>query len=379
MKKKSFFSSVAIIIGTAVGAGIFALPYAVSKSGVGIGLFYLLFLGFISIVLVLAYGEVVLRTPERLQIIGYTKKYLGDRWRIVAMLSFLIGLTGALIAYTIAVGSFVESLIGIQGGWEAFDYSLVYFGIIALVILAGLGMVVQIERIMVVFLMLVVGVIIVFGMPKINIENLTTFDPLYMFLPYGVILFAISAASAIPDAVDALREKASLFKAIKIGMIVPLIIYMLFSIVVVGITGSATDEGAIPGLQSHLGQWVITIGTLFGIASMTTSFLAMGLVLREIYHYDFKFPKLLAWLVAMLPPLIIFLFKLTTFVTIISLVGGIMGGFDGIIILLLWRKAREVGQRKPERQISIPTWFQVIMLVVFIGGILYELYFHLIV
>ena len=379
MKSKSIFSSIAIIIGTAVGAGIFALPYAISKSGVGIGIFYLLFLGIISIILVLAYGEVVLRTPERLQIIGYTKKYLGDRWRVIAMLSFLIGITGALIAYTIVVGEFIETIAGTFGNWDAFEYGLVYFAVVALVILAGLGMVVSLERIMVVFLIAVVGIIIILGVPQINAENLTTFNPLYMFLPYGVILFAISSASVIPDACEALKEKKHLFRAIKIGMVIPLIIYALFSIVIVGITGTATHEGAIPGLQSYLGQWVIYIGTLFGIISMTTSFLALGLVVREIYQLDFRMPKIIAWLMAMLPPLIIYIFHLTTFISIISLVGGVMGGFNGIIIILLWRKARKIGKRQPENKISIPIWLQVVMIAVFITGIFYELYFQFIV
>ncbi|MDP3965168.1 MAG: aromatic amino acid transport family protein [bacterium] len=373
MASKNIFSAVSIIIGTAVGAGIFALPYAFAKSGVGVGLAYLIALGVVTLVITLAYGEVTLRTTERLQVVGYTKKYLGSRWRIVALISFLFGITGALIAYPIAVGEFIETLFGQGMPGGAFEYGLLYFLIAAAIVFAGLGMVVYFERIMVVALVAVVLLVIGFGIPHVDPQNWTGFSPVYMFLPYGVILFALSAASAVPDAMDALADKRKLKRAIIIGMAVPLIIYGLFSLVLVGITGTATHEGAIPGLVSIVHPWIVIGAIIFGIFSMTTSFLALGLVIREIYQFDFRLSKGWAWLAAMVPPFLIYFFQLSSFVEIISLVGGVMGGFDGIIILLLWRKAREKGNRQPEFTLTIPRWAQVLMFSVFILGIVYQL------
>ena len=60
MKLKSrLFSSIAILIGTIIGAGIFGIPYAISKVGFGIGVIYLLVLGAVILVVTLAFGEVV--------------------------------------------------------------------------------------------------------------------------------------------------------------------------------------------------------------------------------------------------------------------------------------------------------------------------------
>ncbi|MBU0706782.1 hypothetical protein KKG41_00210 [Patescibacteria group bacterium] len=377
MINKQYINSISIIVGTAVGAGIFALPYAMAKAGVGISLFYLVVLGLVSIVLVLAYGEVILRTNDHLQIIGYTKKYLGNNWRVIALVSFIAGITGALIAYTIQVGEFLETLLGPMLGGSASTYSLVYFIIVSLIVLAGLGMIVQFEKYMVALLILVVCTILFSGFPKIEWVNLTTFNAYYLFLPYGVILFAISAASAIPDAKVALKKNKKLFSVIKYGMIVPLIIYILFSVAVVGISGAGTHEGAIPGLTPYLGNWVVLLGILFGIIAMTTSFLTLGLVIREIYQLDFKIPRFYAWLMAMIPPFLVVVLHLASFVSTISLVGGVMGGFDGIIVLLMWRKARNMGDRQPECKINIPFWIQVFMLLVFSIGIVYELYYHI--
>ncbi|MDD5342726.1 MAG: aromatic amino acid transport family protein [Patescibacteria group bacterium] len=377
MKDKKTFNSIAIIVGTAIGAGIFGLPYAISKAGYLVGLFYLIGLGIVSVILLMAYGEVVLRTREKYQIIGYTKHYLGNNWRMVGVVSFLFGITGALIAYTIGVGEFLYSLIGQYFGGSAYAYSLIYFIVVSLIVLAGLGMVLKFEGYLILALIIIVGLIIVAGLPKLSLDNLLVFNPKFLFLPYGVVLFALSAASAIPDATHELADKKKLYRVVKIGMIVPLIIYILFSTVIVGVCGASTHEGAILGLKPYIGNWILTIGALFGVLTMTTSFLALGLVIKDIYRIDFRLPKFWAWLIAMTPPLLIFLFKLTNFVSVISLVGGVMGGFDGIIILLMWRKARKFGNRKPECQINIAQWFQYFMILIFSAGIIYEIYYQI--
>lgn len=377
MKDKSFYRATSIIIGTAIGAGIFALPYAFMKAGYFAGVFYLLFFGLVTVVLLKAYGEVVLRTNERMQIIGYVKKYLGQKAGVVSIISFLFGLTGALIAYTIQVGRFLNILLPGSLGGNGFIYGLFFFGCVAFVILFGLRLVARFEQFLVGFLLLLVSVILVAGAPRVAPENLVTFDATMLFLPYGVVLFALSAASAIPDATRALPDRRHLFKSIHTAMAVPLIVYLLFTLVVVGVSGTATDEGAIPGLADYLGQGIVYLGAFLGTLTMTSAFLCLGLVLKEIYQYDFKLRPFFAWLAALTPPLVVYLFHLGSFVAIISLVGGIMGGFDGILILLMWRKARLAGEREPECQISIPGWFQKVMILIFGIGIIYEIYFNL--
>ncbi|MFA5107438.1 MAG: aromatic amino acid transport family protein [Patescibacteria group bacterium] len=376
MKDKSLYRSIAIVIGTAIGAGIFALPYAFMKAGYFTGIFYLIALGIISLVLLKAYGEVVLRTNERSQIIGYVQRYLGPWGRGISLISFLFGITGALIAYTIQIGRFLEILIGDRLGGNAFIYGLCFYGIASLIILIGLRLVARFEQYLVTLLILLVGFIILVGLPKVNVSNLFTLDATNLFLPYGVVLFALSAASAIPDSIDALPDRKKLSKVLTIGLLVPLIVYTLFTLVVVGISGGFTDEAAIPGLTPMLGQGIVAVGALLGIMTMTTAFLSLGLVIREIYQFDLKFPKFLAWLAGLTPPLVVYLFHLTSFISIISLVGGIMGGFDGILIILMWRKAKKYGNRQPECTIDIPNWLQGVMILIFALGIVYELYFN---
>lgn len=375
-KNKSYFGAISIIIGTAVGAGIFALPYAFAKAGYLVGAVYLVVLGSVSIILIRAYTEVVLRTPKRHQIVGYVRAYLGKRARVISLISFVIGITGALVAYTIQVGQFLLVVLGPSFGGAASTYSYVFVGVMALVIFFGLGLIGRIEKYLVIVLLIIVGVIAVKGIGQIHTEQLMTFNPLYVFLPYGVALFALSAASAIPDAVDEIDNKRKLGRAITWGIAIPVIIYIIFTLIVVGVCGSATSEGAMNGLAPYLGEGIVLVGSLLGVMTMSLAFMNLGMVLKEIYHFDLGLPNTAAWLAAILPPLAVFALKLTSFVSTIAFVGGVMCGVDAIMILLMWQRARHMGKRKPECVINIPHAVQFVIMVIFGAGIAYELYYQ---
>lgn len=377
VQSKSFFAATALITGTALGAGIFGLPYAFAQSGYWIGVAYLALFGVVSIILIKAYAEVVLRTPERSQIIGYAKRYLGNRGRIVALASFLFGITGALIAYTLQVGRFLETVFRPYVGGSAFWYGLGFFAVGSLIVLIGLRAVAKFEKYLLILLGAVALVIIGSGTHELDWSNLSVVHPENFFWPYGVVLFALSAASAIPDAVDELQEKKKIFRAITIGMLIPLALYFLFTLIVVGVTGAATTQDAITGLTQPLGGGIVVAGSILGIMTMSTAFLSLGLVIKEIYNYDLGLPMGWAWLVAFLPPLVVYLFQLTSFIQIVALVGGVMGGFDGILILMMWRKAKKLGRRKPERVLHLPRPIQYAMMAMFGLGIVYEVYFQI--
>ncbi|MEK7158629.1 MAG: aromatic amino acid transport family protein, partial [Patescibacteria group bacterium] len=158
--RSPFLGAVAMFVGTAIGAGIFAIPYTFSRAGVVLGITYAVILGFIVLITSLAYGEIILRTQDAHQLTGYVERYLGRRARWIATAALVFGIYGALIAYTIQVGNFLHLLLGSTLGGSAIIYSLAFLGICGIALFVGLGMVVSIEKVMTVFLVLVVALII---------------------------------------------------------------------------------------------------------------------------------------------------------------------------------------------------------------------------
>src|SRR3990167_7793145 len=104
LKNKNFLYSVAVLIGTMVGVGVFGIPFAFSKAGFWVGFLFLIFIGFITFLLNLMYGEVVLRTHDSHQITGYTEKYLGTWFKIAIFFSVSLALYSALLVYIIIAG-----------------------------------------------------------------------------------------------------------------------------------------------------------------------------------------------------------------------------------------------------------------------------------
>ena len=89
-KNKNFYLAATTLIGTIIGAGIFGIPYVVYQSGIILGVVYLLVLGFITILIHLLYGEIVLRTEAKHRLVGYAEKYLGQGAKSFLTLSLII-------------------------------------------------------------------------------------------------------------------------------------------------------------------------------------------------------------------------------------------------------------------------------------------------
>ena len=116
---------------------------------------------------------------------------------------------------------------------------------------------------------------------------------------------------------------------------------------------------------------------LLGVLStMFTSFLTLGLALKEVYHYDYKINLHYSWALTCLIPLIVFFIGHTGFVQILGISGSFAGGVAGILFALMFWKAKKLGNRKPEYSLGNQKFVGYLIMVVFTLGIIYQL-FHL--
>jgi len=374
--KNKLFGAVSMLIGTVVGAGIFGIPYVVSRVGFATGFFYLLILGVVIFITTLCYAEVILRTREEHQMAGYAKRYLGKWGQRMISFSLVFGIYGALLAYMVGVGDFLRALLYDFLGGTPFLYTALFFILASIAVFFGLKIVIKIEKVMVVVLIMAAILIFIFGLPYVKMENLAGFDKMNLFLPYGVILFAFTGATALVDAKKTLLgEEKKLKKSILIAYIIVFVIYLAFSLVVCGISGKDTSPEAIIGLNSVLGDKIVVIGAILGILTMTTSFLALGLVLKEIFMCDYKFGRVLSWVYACFVPFIIFLLGLADFIKIIGMVGAITGGLQGILILMMYLKAKSKGNMEPIFSMKVPKFIIYLLCIMYGLGIIYEIYY----
>ncbi len=362
---KKFIYALSILSGTIIGVGFFSLPYITTKVGIAVMLGYFIILGFLVILIHCLFGEVALKTPDFLRLPGYAKIYLGEWGRKIALISTIFGLLGAILAYLIVGGDFLFNLVSPILGGNNLLYTLIYFLVGAGLIFFGIKAISKIEFWSVILFFVILITIFLKGFPIIKIENLSikTGGIGDLFLPYGPILFSLWGATLIPEVEEMLgKNKQLLKKIIPISILIPIFIYLFFIYLILGITGPQTTESALTGLRNILDNKIVSLALLFGILTTFTSFIALGLTLKKVFWYDLKIEKNLAWAITCFIPLILFLIGIKSFISVISLLGGVMLGIDGILILLMYQKI------KPEKKLFIYP-----LIFVFLTGIVYQI------
>jgi len=364
--------AIATLSGTIIGVGFFALPYIALKVGFWVIIGYFFILGSIVILLHLLFAEVALKTPDFLRLPGYAKIYLGNWGKNIASFSTIFGFFGIILAYLIVGGKFLANLFSpFFGGSENF-YTFLYFVLGAVFIYFGIKAIAKVELFGLILFFLILAAIFFRGKHLINIENLFLGNPksgVLFFLPYGPILFSLWGADLIPEIEEMLgKQKSLLKKIISLAILISIITYLIFIFLVLGISGNQTSQEAITGLENFLGRNLINLALLFGILTTFTSFLTLGLTLRNTLYYDLKIEKKTSWLITCFIPLFFFFIGLKNFIEVISLVGAVFLAVNGILIILMYQVVKKI------RPFSLSFFSSSFLILIFILGILYEVF-----
>ncbi len=373
--RKNFLFALSILIGTIVGAGIFGIPYVIEKSGIIPGFFYFLILGGVVLLIHLFFGEIVLRTKENCRLVGFSQKYLGNWGKKLITASVIIGVTGALLAYLILGGEFLKILLSPILDLSSSQFTLFFWLILTYFVFRGIKLIAPAEFFTNFLFFLIIVIILGFCFPKFDLASISTFNLPNLFLPFGVILFSLIGWSAIPEIGDFLKEKEGkrkIKKIIVLATIIVIVLYLLFALAVIGVAGKNVSPDTLSGLMPFLGQKIIFLGALAGLITLADSFLVLGLYLRNTFIYDLKFSKNLATLVSCGSPLILFIAGLRNFITTIGFVGTIIGVIEGIIIILIFKKAKILGDREPEYSLNIPLILLYFLMLILILGAIFQ-------
>ena len=365
------FAGIATMTGMIIGAGFLGMPYVIAQSGFLIGLIQIILIGFIILVMKLYLGEVLLRTEKTHQLPGLAKIYLGKTGGKIMFYSMLLGIYLSSTAYLLSQGESLSYLF--FGNYNySLHFALGFWTLISYFVYQGIRALKKGETIGLILVLTIIFLILILFSGKIQTNNLLTYHTQKAFLPVGVIMFAFLGFSAIPEALRVLRRKEQLMKkAIIIAATNPIILYALFTLVVIGVNGTSTPEIATIALGKPF--------ILLGILTIFTAYFGLTMALRDIYRFDLGYKKSKAWFLACFIPLILYLnvhfFKLAGFIEIIGFTGAIFGTINGVMVLLMVRKARKTGKRKPEYTLKLPPWIIWTLITTLILGLGFQLLF----
>lgn len=333
----SVADAIFMITGMTIGAGILGIPYVVAQVGLQIGLAYILVLGAIMLALNLILGEIAIRANEPLQIAGLAGKYLGNWARYFLNILIIFGSGGALLAYIIGEGHALSALFG---GNPAV-WSVVFWSLASIIVWRGLQTVKSVEKIFSFLVIAIISGLSFYLFKDFQAENFFYADISKIFLPYGVILFALNGTPAIIEAHALLpRSQKHFRKALIIGTLIPIAVYALFALAVVGASGLSVAEVATVGLGAKFGQGIFILGNIFAVLAMSTGFVGSGIALKQTLVWDNKMNKILAEFLVISVPIFLFLAGIRQFIAVLGVVGGVVIGAEAIILIFTAWQAR---------------------------------------
>ena len=366
--KLKLFDGIATLLGAIIGAGVLGIPYVVAKAGVTPGLVMILVLGIVCLIMNLMLTEVVLRTHGDHQLTGYARRYLGKWGGWLMLVSVVVGVYGALAAYGLGLGA---SLAHLVGGSPAI-WMWIALGVLSILLAQRLEIIELSERYLSAgkVLLVVVFAFIAFSSSQFTHYN---FTPVTSWtLPFGVILFSLLGTAVIPEVREELWKTPRLLgKAVFWGSAIPIVLYALFALAVIGVTGSHTTEIASVGLGTTLGTGALVLLNLFAVLALGSAFLALGEALKKTYEEDYGRSEWFSFALTLTPPALLLLLGATSFIGILGLTGAIAGGIDGIVIVLMYWEAKRKGTRRPEFMLNLPKAVDYVVIAVFAAALVW--------
>lgn len=357
----------AALIGTIIGAGIFGLPYVISRTGVTIGVLYFFVLGVVNVLLHDYFAQIVLAVKKPHRLPGFAGVILGRAGKDIAtVFDFASGCFAAVI-YIILGGIFLHLLLGPLFGGTNFMWSLLFAAIGFLVVSGGLPLIAKSEVIMTGALIVVMIFFVIIGIPKITFSNFLGINLHASLLPYGVVLFALSGLSVIPFLEDLVGDGKikALRHSVVGGTVLATLLTAAFTMVIIGVSGASTTTDALSGLRPVYGNWIIVVGTIFGFLAVITSFFTSLANQVDTLIYDYHVPRWVARVAVVGVPLLLFLIGARDYIHVMGLAGGLIGGLTGVLLIIMYLALLK-RRKAPAWRTVIP----VIVAIVFFFGVI---------
>lgn len=323
-----------ILSGTIIGAGMFGLPYAFSRAGIIFSTAFILVVAAVLVMLHIAYGLIVRHTPGDHRLVGYARHWLGPRAAVVVTLSNIFSLVGGLVVYiSLAIlfaSYFISSLPAV--------YAVIFF-VGAVPILFGVRAFEGLEWTIVLLMVFLICVIFVAGAPAFHLAagSVRLFDG--MIALYGVSLFSLYGASAIPELKKYFSLSRDTVAIAVIGTVLPAALYLLFAFGIIGLSHGVPSPDALSGITGF--SWVKLVGAMLGFFAVVTSYWAIAMNLKHVLVYDFRIPKLAGAAAVLIVPAVLYALAHASFLDLMEFVGSVALSLEAIAIVGIALVARQ--------------------------------------
>ena len=354
-KSNSLLGATLLVAGCCIGAGMLGLPVLSAQAGFfpSLTLFFLCWLYMVATGVLLL--EINLWYPSSVHIVSMTERSLGKVAKNISWLLFLMLFYSLMVAYISASGELFCCALSTDDT-QHFPSSVgsIFFSILfAILIYIGTSAVDFFNRFLMSGLIITYLILLVMGLPHIKPKLLTHQNWSASTLVIPALIVSFGFHNLVPSLVSYLdRRPSQVIKAIIFGSAIPLLIYLLWQALILGIVPAANFEsslsdGAIAtsALKSvvQLGL-VVQIAEAFAFFAIVTSLLSVSLSFVDFLADALQIKKtargkiILSTLV-MLPPCLFSIFYPHLFLTALNYAGG-FGAillFGILPVLMAWK------------------------------------------
>jgi len=331
-----------LIVGTAIGGGMLALPIATSEAGF-VNSFFLL----VAIWLVMTAGaflilEVNLWLPINSNIISMARTTLGGVGQIVAWVTYLLLLYSLLAAYIAGGGDFLGHLLSsININLPPWLAAFLFTGLLSLIVYHGIRSVDYVNRGLMLAKFGSIVLLVIVILPFVSSVHLMEGQFKYITASVTVAVTSFGFSTIVPSLRSYFQDDiAKLRLAILIGSLIPLACYIIWDLAIMGTIPRTGEHGLIQMLHSGhstssfveafsvlLNRDIITAAArLFTSVCLATAFLGVALCLSDFLADGLRINKtgvgkIKIYLATFIPPLLIVLFYPNAFISALSYAG----------------------------------------------------------
>lgn len=321
-----------LVSGTCIGAGMLGLPISTAAAGFYPSMASFVFYWAMMTLSAFLMLEVSLWYPRETNLITMAKATLGNTGQVIAWFTYVLFLYAVMTAYTTGAVAMIGSifpLIGLDPRWGAWIVIL-FFGTI---VYFGARSVDWINRMLMVGLIGSYVALIVKVVPQVSDDLLKGGSLRYLWTAGPLLVTSFGFHLLIPSLKNYFNADIKALRiAIFFGSLLPLFVYLLWEILVLGVIPLKGDGGLVAilaaeqttgkqaiieltQLLSHLLQdpTVTYFAKGFGLCALLTSFIGVALGLFDFFADGFAIPKtpkgkILLSCLTFVPPVLIAIF-----------------------------------------------------------------------
>lgn len=327
IKTNKFLGSILLVSGTAIGAGMLALPVMTGFAGFFPTLFFLVFFWIYMLITAFLYLEVNLAFPGNINLISMASNTLGTWGKAVAWVVYLLLLYSLTAAYLAGSAPLLIDGIKMLTGhsiphWVAPLPLLLVFGFVTYL---GAKPADYINRFLIVGLITAYVILVFFLPPHIDLNLIKHIDVKAVSVGIPLIITSYGFHIIIPTLTNYMRHNVKKLKwTLIIGSFIPFLIYVVWEYLVLGtvklngnnsltemyIQGGSSSGPLVNILINVIKKpFMAVAANFFSFFAIITSFIGVTLSLTDFLTDGFKIKRnkkgrIIACLLTFIPPLI---------------------------------------------------------------------------